>query len=104
MPPAWPNALVNTPLTIDRLSEGAPLARLEDQIALNIPLDQFDHLRTGPDRLAEFMPMATMTSLRRLLLICPEGPQPPGHSPTARAAGARGRPEGAAGDARVGPL
>jgi cytochrome P450 len=48
---------------------GAPLARLEGRVALNILLDRFDSLRTDPDDPAEFMPAPTMTGVRRLPLI-----------------------------------
>ncbi|MGW3347370.1 cytochrome P450 [Nonomuraea rubra] len=52
---------------------GAPLARLEGRIALNILLDHFDPLRTDPADPVEFMPTPTMTGVRRLPLIGPNG-------------------------------
>ncbi|MBB5782969.1 cytochrome P450 [Nonomuraea jabiensis] len=48
---------------------GAPLARLEGRVALDILLDRFDHLRTDPDDPVVFMPMPTMTGVRRLPLV-----------------------------------
>ena len=48
---------------------GAPLARLEGRVALNILLDRFNPLRTDPDDPVEFMPAPTMTGIRRLPLI-----------------------------------
>ncbi|MEV7970216.1 cytochrome P450 [Sphaerisporangium sp. NPDC088356] len=48
---------------------GAPLARLEGRVALNILLDRFNPLRTDPDDPVEFMPAPTMTGIRRLTLI-----------------------------------
>ncbi|AWS43810.1 cytochrome P450 [Streptosporangium sp. 'caverna'] len=48
---------------------GAPLARLEGRVALNILLDRFDPLRTDPEDPVEFMSAPTMTGLRRLPLI-----------------------------------
>ncbi|SEM45825.1 cytochrome P450 [Nonomuraea pusilla] len=47
---------------------GAPLARLEGRVALNILLDRSDRLRTDPDDPVEFMPTPTMTGVRRLPL------------------------------------
>ncbi|MEW9531866.1 cytochrome P450 [Microbispora sp. NPDC049125] len=47
---------------------GAPLARLEGRVALNILLDRFDLLRTDPDDPVSFMPTPTMTGVRRLPL------------------------------------
>lgn len=47
---------------------GAPLARLEGRIALNILLDRFTPLRTDPDDVA-FLPAPTITGVRRLPLI-----------------------------------
>ena len=47
---------------------GAPLARLEGRIALDLLLDRFDPLRTDPDDPVEFMPVPTMTGVRRLPL------------------------------------
>ncbi|GAA4611567.1 cytochrome P450 [Saccharopolyspora hordei] len=48
---------------------GAPLARLEGRVALNILLDRFPDLRTDPDAPPEFMPTPTMTGVRRLPLL-----------------------------------
>ncbi|MEU6714570.1 cytochrome P450 [Nonomuraea sp. NPDC046802] len=48
---------------------GAPLARLEGRVALNILLDRFNPLRTDPDDPAELMPTPTMTGVRRLALL-----------------------------------
>ncbi|GAA1281493.1 cytochrome P450 [Planotetraspora silvatica] len=48
---------------------GAPLARLEGRVALNILLDRFDALRTDPDDPVQFIPMPSLTGVRRLPLI-----------------------------------
>ncbi|MBN6041854.1 cytochrome P450 [Amycolatopsis sp. 195334CR] len=48
---------------------GAPLARLEGRVALNILLDRFPDLRTDPDRAPEFLTAPTMTGVRRLPLL-----------------------------------
>ncbi len=48
---------------------GAPLARLEGRVALDILLDRFDVLRTDPDDPVQFMPTPSMTGVRRLPLI-----------------------------------
>ncbi|MFI7134354.1 cytochrome P450 [Nonomuraea sp. NPDC050153] len=48
---------------------GAPLARLEGRIALNVLLDRFSTLRTDPADPVEFMPVPTMTGVRRLPLV-----------------------------------
>ncbi|MBT2225183.1 cytochrome P450 [Nonomuraea sp. NEAU-A123] len=48
---------------------GAPLARLEGRVALNILLDRFDPLRTDPEDPVQFMPTPTMTGVRRLPLL-----------------------------------
>lgn len=48
---------------------GAPLARLEGRVALNILLDQFDVLRTDPDDPVQFIPAPSLTGVRRLPLI-----------------------------------
>ncbi len=48
---------------------GAPLARLEGRIALDILLDRFSLLRTDPADPVDFMPTPTMTGVRRLPLI-----------------------------------
>ncbi|TDD23234.1 cytochrome P450 [Nonomuraea diastatica] len=50
---------------------GAPLARLEGRVALNILLDRLDPLRTNPDEPVEFLPTPTMTGVRRLQLLWP---------------------------------
>ncbi|MFO7250293.1 MAG: cytochrome P450 [Actinomycetes bacterium] len=47
---------------------GAPLARLEGRIALNILLDRVDPLRTDPADPVAFLPVRTMTGVRRLAL------------------------------------
>ncbi|MEV0198877.1 cytochrome P450 [Nonomuraea sp. NPDC050691] len=47
---------------------GAPLARLEGRVALNILLDRFGPLRTDPGDPVTFMPAPTMTGVRRLSL------------------------------------
>ncbi|GAA2215003.1 cytochrome P450 [Nonomuraea monospora] len=48
---------------------GAPLARLEGRIALNILLDRFERLRTDPDDPVLFIPTPTLTGVRRLALV-----------------------------------
>ncbi|SDH91525.1 hypothetical protein SAMN05421505_12648 [Sinosporangium album] len=48
---------------------GAPLARLEGRVALNILLDRFGRLRTDPDDPVLFLPAPTMTGVRRLALV-----------------------------------
>ncbi len=48
---------------------GAPLARLEGRVALNILLDRVDPLRTDPDDPVRFLPARTMTGVRRLALL-----------------------------------
>ncbi|MFD8589488.1 cytochrome P450 [Streptomyces sp. NPDC059637] len=53
---------------------GAPLARLEGRVALDILLDRFPHLRTDPEDRPEFVPSPNMTGVRRLpLLLTPAG-------------------------------
>lgn len=47
---------------------GAPLARLEGRIALNLLLDRFPELRTDPQQPPEFIPNPNMTGVRRLVL------------------------------------
>jgi cytochrome P450 len=47
---------------------GAPLARLEGRVAVNILLDRLDPLRTDPADPVDFMPTPTMTGVRRLPL------------------------------------
>ncbi|GGK65941.1 cytochrome P450 [Sphaerisporangium melleum] len=47
---------------------GAPLARLEGRVALNILLDRYDPLRTDPDDPVAFIPTPTMTGVRHLPL------------------------------------
>ncbi|MGJ6961273.1 cytochrome P450 [Streptosporangium sp. G11] len=48
---------------------GAPLARLEGRVALNILLDRFPHLRTDPDEPPSFIPSPNMTGVRKLPLL-----------------------------------
>jgi cytochrome P450 len=48
---------------------GAPLARLEGRIAMNILLDRFPRLRTDPDDPPEFIPNPELTGVRRLPLV-----------------------------------
>ncbi|XTZ13622.1 cytochrome P450 [Micromonospora echinospora] len=48
---------------------GAPLARLESRVALNILLDRFPDLRTDPDDPPEVMPHPTMAGAKRLPLL-----------------------------------
>jgi cytochrome P450 len=48
---------------------GAPLARLEGRVALNILLDRFSRLSSDPDDPVAFIPTPTMTGVRRLPLI-----------------------------------
>ena len=48
---------------------GAPLARLEGRIALNILLDRFDPLRTDPADPVQFIPTPTLSGVRRLPLL-----------------------------------
>ncbi|WP_214318168.1 cytochrome P450 [Nonomuraea sediminis] len=48
---------------------GAPLARLEGRVALNILLDRFDPLRTDPNDPVLFIPTPTLTGVRRLPLL-----------------------------------
>ncbi|HEX2299586.1 MAG TPA: cytochrome P450, partial [Pseudonocardiaceae bacterium] len=47
---------------------GAPLARLEGRIALNLLLDRFPELRTDPQQPPEFIPNPNMTGVRKLAL------------------------------------
>lgn len=47
---------------------GAPLARLEGRVALNILFDRFAEVRTDPGDPVEFIPTPTMTGVRRLPL------------------------------------
>jgi hypothetical protein len=47
---------------------GAPLARLEGRVALNILFDRFAELRTDPDDPVEFIPTPIMTGVQRLPL------------------------------------
>ncbi|MFI6785755.1 cytochrome P450 [Nonomuraea sp. NPDC050383] len=47
---------------------GAPLARLEGRVALNILLDRLDPLRTDPEDPVTFIPTPTMTGVARLPL------------------------------------
>ncbi|MFI6499543.1 cytochrome P450 [Nonomuraea typhae] len=48
---------------------GAPLARLEGRVALNILLDRYDRLQTDPDDPAQLLPTPTMTGVLRLPLL-----------------------------------
>ncbi|MER7208956.1 cytochrome P450 [Streptosporangium sp. NPDC000239] len=48
---------------------GAPLARLEGRVALDILLDRFETLRTDPDDPVLFIPTPSLTGVRRLPLI-----------------------------------
>ncbi|WP_406688233.1 cytochrome P450 [Saccharopolyspora sp. ID03-671] len=48
---------------------GAPLARLEGRIALNLLLDRFPRLRTDPDDAPRFLPSPNMTGVSRLPLL-----------------------------------
>ncbi|WP_367132661.1 cytochrome P450 [Saccharothrix sp. HUAS TT1] len=48
---------------------GAPLARLEGRIALNVLLDRFPRLRADPDRRPVFMPSPNLTGVRSLPLL-----------------------------------
>jgi cytochrome P450 len=48
---------------------GAPLARLEGRVALNILLDRFDVIRTDPEDPVQFIPTPTLSGVRRLSLI-----------------------------------
>ncbi|SFQ53693.1 hypothetical protein SAMN05421810_1092 [Amycolatopsis arida] len=51
---------------------GAPLARLEGRVALNLLLDRFPRFRTDPEAPPEFIPSPSMTGVRRLpLLLAP---------------------------------
>ncbi|MFF4415454.1 cytochrome P450 [Streptosporangium sp. NPDC001559] len=48
---------------------GAPLARLEGRVALDILLDRFETLRTDPDDPVLFIPTPSLTGVRRLPLL-----------------------------------
>ncbi|HEV2783728.1 MAG TPA: cytochrome P450 [Actinophytocola sp.] len=48
---------------------GAPLARLEGRVALNVLLDRYPTLRTDPQSPPEFMPHPNMTGVRALPLL-----------------------------------
>jgi hypothetical protein len=48
---------------------GAPLARLEGRVAINILLDRFPALRTNPDNPPVFLAASTMTGVRTLPLL-----------------------------------
>lgn len=48
---------------------GAPLARLEGRVALNILLDRFPALHTDPQAPPEFLPSPNMTGVRTLPLL-----------------------------------
>ncbi|MEV8438399.1 cytochrome P450 [Actinosynnema sp. NPDC051121] len=48
---------------------GAPLARLEGRLALNVLLDRFPRLRTDPDRRPTFMASPNLTGVQTLPLL-----------------------------------
>jgi cytochrome P450 len=48
---------------------GAPLARLEGRVALNILLDRFPAFRTDPERSPVFIPSPQMTGVRMLSML-----------------------------------
>ena len=48
---------------------GAPLARLEGKVALNILLDRFPNLRSDPDKPPRFLPSLSMTGVKELPLL-----------------------------------
>jgi cytochrome P450 len=48
---------------------GAPLARLEGRVALNILLDRFPNLRSDPDKPPRFLPSLSMTGVKELPLL-----------------------------------
>ena len=48
---------------------GAPLARLEGRVALNILLDRFPNLRRDPERPPRFLPSLSMTGVKELPLL-----------------------------------
>ncbi|QFZ16574.1 cytochrome P450 [Saccharothrix syringae] len=48
---------------------GAPLARLEGRVALNVLLDRFPRLRVDPDREPTFLPSPNLTGVRSLHLL-----------------------------------
>jgi cytochrome P450 len=48
---------------------GAPLARLEGRLALNVLLDRFPRLRTDPDQPPTFMPSPNLTGVQSLPLL-----------------------------------
>ncbi|WP_086844233.1 cytochrome P450 [Streptomyces coeruleofuscus] len=48
---------------------GAPLARLEGRVALNILLDRFPNLRSDPDSPPVFLPSLSMTGVKKLPLV-----------------------------------
>jgi cytochrome P450 len=48
---------------------GAPLARLEGRLALNVLLDRFPRLRTDPDRRPAFMASPNLTGVQTLPLL-----------------------------------
>ncbi|WP_158895619.1 cytochrome P450 [Amycolatopsis anabasis] len=53
---------------------GAPLARLEGRIAMNMLLDRFPHLRCDPAEPPEFLTIPNLTGPQKLpLLLTPEG-------------------------------
>lgn len=48
---------------------GAPLARLEGRVALNLLLDRFPRLRTDPEHAPRFLPSPNMTGVSELPLL-----------------------------------
>ncbi|MFF5520108.1 cytochrome P450 [Streptomyces coeruleorubidus] len=48
---------------------GAPLARLEGRVALNILLDRYPNLRSDPDSPPVFLPSLSMTGVKKLPLV-----------------------------------
>ena len=52
---------------------GAPLARLEGRVALDILLDRFPNLRVDPDEPPLFIPSPNMTGVRKLPLLTAAG-------------------------------
>jgi cytochrome P450 len=48
---------------------GAPLARLEGRVAVNLLLDRYPHLRCDPQDPPVFLPTPNMTGAQRLPLV-----------------------------------
>jgi hypothetical protein len=48
---------------------GAPLARLEGRVALDVLLDRFPRLRSDPDRPPRFLPSLSMTGVKELHML-----------------------------------